>query len=232
MKPVTPDRRAVAAGLGLLAAQPALAAVEKTKAPSPIAHGVLADNMLAKAFEPVATELPGVHLWTLGNRKKHIDDLKGHTILMPLWAEWCPPCISELPDFARLQQKFGNDRFAIVPILTGTQKKFTPEYLADLFGKMRCGVFEPLIENSLGDRLFRNMARQGLGWTLPCNLIIAPDGRVVGREMGRINNDEDENPAQTATEMINRTATGAVQSAWGLKDGEDFAKAMAEGFLG
>ena len=226
------SRRMAAVGLGLLAAGPARAADEKPKKESPIAHGALAENPLAKAFEPVTTELPGVQLWTLGNKTRHIDELKGRTLLMPLWAEWCPPCVSELPDFARLQSKFVNDKFAVVPILTGTQKKFTPEILAGLFDKMQSGVFEPLIEHRLGDRLFTRMARRGRGYVMPCNLIIAPDGKVVGREIGRIGNDEDDNPATTAKDMINRTATGAVQSAWGLKDGEEFAKAMAEGFLG
>jgi len=231
MKRGTVDRRVAALGLGLLAAGPALVAKGADKKPSPIAHGVLADNSLAQAFEEIDRELPGVYLWTLDGKRKHIDELKGRTLVMPLWAEWCAPCLSELPDFARLQQKYGNDKFAIVPILTRTQKKFTPEFLAKIFGEMHCGVFEPLIENNLGDALFTRMARRGSSAYLPCNLLIAPSGHVVGREIGRLDNTDDADPAKTAKDMINRAASGAVQSRWGQQDGEDFAKAMADGFL-
>jgi thiol-disulfide isomerase/thioredoxin len=225
------SRRTAATGLGLFAARPALAAEEKSKPPSPIAHGVLADNVLAQAFEPYDTQLPSMYLWTLDNKRKPIEELKGRTIVMSLWAEWCAPCIAELPDFARLQRKYGNDKFAIVPVLTGTEKKFTPETLAKILGMMKCDVFEPLIENNLGNRLIRTMARRRGGSAIPCNLLITPEFKVVAREIGGFGNAEDENPAKTYAEALNRTATGAVQSAWGLKDGEDFAKAMAEGFL-
>jgi thiol-disulfide isomerase/thioredoxin len=199
---------------------------------SPLAHGVLADNSLAREFEdPPKEELPYVYLWG-PNGKRAIEDLQGRTILMPLWAEWCAPCLSELPDFARLQRKYGNDKFAIVPVLTATRKKVTPALLAGLLQAAHGEVFEPLIENNLGSRLASTMAVRGTNsWALPCNLIIAPNGKVVGREIGRIGNSDDDNPAKTAKEVMARVDADAVQSRWGQKDGEDFAKAMADGFL-
>jgi thiol-disulfide isomerase/thioredoxin len=191
---------------------------------------VLADNSLAKAFQPPdEAELPSVIIWGPGG-KRGLDTLRGRTVLMPLWAEWCAPCMSELPDFARLQEKYGNDKFAIIPILSGTHKKFTPEALGDLFKLAHCGVFEPLIENNLGDRLARVMARRHDTYVLPCNLLIAPDGRVVGRETGALSNSDDAAPAKTYKETLNRVGAGDVQSRWGQADGEEFAKAMAAGF--
>ena len=199
---------------------------------SPIATGVLAQNSLAQRFESVrSSSLPDVDVWGSGGRRS-ISEIKGRTILMPLWAEWCAPCMSELPDFARLQQKYGNDKFSIVPILTATQKQFTPELLATILSEMHCGVFEPLIENHLGRTLMNRMARVNGGEpALPCNLLIAPDGHVVAREIGRPPNTDDPNPAKTYNETLQRTAIGAIQSRWGQPDGEQFAQAMANGFL-
>jgi thiol-disulfide isomerase/thioredoxin len=232
MRPVLIDRRAAVLGLASFAISTAHA---NDKLPSPIAHGVLADNSLAQKFEAVTAELPGVDLWG-PNGKRDIEEfltgLKGRTILMPLWAEWCAPCMSEIPDFARLQQKYGNDKFSIVPVLTATRKKFTPEFLGKILTEMHAGIFEPLIENRLGDRLMTKMAKtSSREAALPCNLLIAPNGHVVAREIGRLENSDDNNPAKTWAETVKRTETGDVQSRWGQADGDAFAAAMANGFL-
>jgi thiol-disulfide isomerase/thioredoxin len=209
-----------------------LAAPVRADDKSPLAHGVLADNSLARAFEPSPRdELPSVSFWG-PNGRVDFDEYKGRAILMPLWAEWCAPCLSELPDFARLQRKYGNDKFAIVPVLTGTRKAFTPQSLGGFLRAAHGEVFEPLIEVNRGDWLVQKMARRSGGSSaLPCNLIIAPSGKVMGREIGRIENSDDDNPAKTAKEVMARVDADAVQSRWGQKDGEDFAKAMADGFL-
>jgi thiol-disulfide isomerase/thioredoxin len=228
MNPIVNRRIAV---LGL-AGSAISAAHADDKPPSPIAHGVLAQNSLALAFEtPPHDELPAVDVWG-PQGKRSITELKGRTLLMPLWAEWCAPCMSEIPDFARLQQKYGNEKFAIVPILTATQKKFTPEILGKIMKEMHADAFEPLIENRLGDRLGSLMGRRrGGSWALPCNLLIAPDGRVIAREIGRIGNSDDPAPAKTYKETLARVDANAVQSRWGQADGEAFAAAMADGFL-
>lgn len=221
------DRRGLmAGGLAVLAMGPAIAA---DKPPSPVAHGILADNALAQAFEPELSDMPDISVVGPSGRRP-IRDIKGRAILMPLWAEWCAPCMSELPDFARLQKKYGNDKFAIIPVLTATQKRFTPDLLAKVFALMHCEVFEPLIEYNWGNHLQMDMGQIRGGAALPCNLLIAPDGKIVGREMGAIR-DTDAAPAKTYGETLDRAQAGAVQSRWGQSDGEAFAKAMADGFL-
>ncbi len=145
--------------------------------------------------------------------------------------EWCAPCLSELPDFARLQKKYGNDKFAIVPVMSGSRRQFTPDVVHELLKAAQADVFEPLLEDHVGARLFKKMAKIPDGLALPCNLLIAPSGHVVAREMGRINNSDEEHPAKTEDEILSRTQSGAVQSRWGQADGDQFAQAMASGFL-
>jgi thiol-disulfide isomerase/thioredoxin len=221
------SRRTALGGLAGLVAQPVLADSEP-----PVAHGILANNPLALAFTSAPEELlPDVKLQ--GPTGAHsTTELKGRTLLIPLWAEWCAPCFAELPDFARLQRKYGNDKFQIIPILSGTQKKFTVQSLAGILVAAQAGVFAPLMEDDYGDKLVSKMARQHGQITVPCNLLIAPDGRVVGREIGRIPNAGDAAPAKTRDEVLKRTEAGDVQSLWGQQPGEEFAAAMANGFLG
>src|SRR5665213_3486379 len=116
------NRRALLSG----AAGFAMSGVVRAEdAPSPVAHGILANNPLAQAFEAINAKLPDV-LVVGPNGSRRTNEFLGRTLLMPLWAEWCGPCLGELQDFATLQKKYGNDKFAIVPILSGTQKRMTP----------------------------------------------------------------------------------------------------------
>jgi thiol-disulfide isomerase/thioredoxin len=226
------DRRSVVAALASLIFSD-ISIAEDAK--SPIARGVLAQNPLAQAFEPAPAELPNVELW--GSRgTRDIQTLKGRTILMPLWAEWCAPCLEEIPDFARLQQKYGNERFAIVPVLTGPVKKVTPEIVGQIFDYLHANAFEPLLENNRGSRLMEALTRRSGRFEIPCNVLIAPDGRVVAREFGLKSNGEFEPPSEgTAaakkSTMLAHAEAGDSLSLWGKQAGEQFAQAMANGFL-
>lgn len=184
---------------------------------SPVAHGMLANNKLAKAFTSAPSKLPDVSVISLDGTHELSSLVGGRTILMPIWAEWCAPCLKELPDFALLQRQFGNDKFAIIPVLSGPQKQVTPEGLAEIFKLLNASVFQPLIEDHFGGKLMRAMARKDGHFIVPCNVLIAPDGHVIGREIGLKENPEAEEEGRT--------------SLWGSGAGEEFAAVMAGGFF-
>ncbi len=219
------------AGLAGLAATPPARADENQN--SPIAHGALTNNKLARAFEAAPEDLPGVMLETPGGEVAIADVLKGRTVLMPVWAEWCVPCLIEIPDFARLQQVYGKDKFAIIPVLSGPLRQMTPDAIATLFQALRAEIFTPMIEKRFGSTLIRTMARRGTSTMLPCNLLIGPNGKVVARELGLESNgvtvDADPNDKYSRAQMA---AAGQTQSLWGTAEGDAFATAMATGFLG
>ena len=227
-----PDRRAVLAGLAALGALRPAAAEDK----SPIAHDALANNPLALAFETISGDpaMPDVTL--VGkNGNRTFSDFLGKTLIVPLWAEWCTPCLSELPDFARLQRQYGNSNFAIVPVLTGTMKQMTPDNIAEIFGILNASVFEPLIENHLGDRLMRALAKTSDGFAVPCNVLVAPSGKVVAREIGKKTKDDLAVAPQPATADAKgenaKRAKAWQHSLWSTVYGEEFAAALADGFL-
>lgn len=51
-------------------------------------------------------------LLTSENKKIYLDDLRGKWILINYWADWCPPCIKEIPELNKLNSQFG-DKVAV-----------------------------------------------------------------------------------------------------------------------
>ena len=39
----------------------------------------------------------------------HLEDLKGKWIIFNYWADWCPPCIKEIPELNNLDKNFSKD---------------------------------------------------------------------------------------------------------------------------
>ena len=37
-----------------------------------------------------------------------LNKYRGHTVILNLWATWCPPCLDELPSLIRLHQQMPN----------------------------------------------------------------------------------------------------------------------------
>ncbi|MFL2753571.1 MAG: TlpA family protein disulfide reductase [Gammaproteobacteria bacterium] len=47
-------------------------------------------------------------LVTSDNSKIYLDDLKGKLTLINYWADWCPPCIKEIPELNKLKNNFSS----------------------------------------------------------------------------------------------------------------------------
>ena len=64
---------------------------------------------------------------------------------------------------------------------------------------------------------------------IPCNLLVAPDGHVVGREFGL--SEASGVKADTKHQLLAQAEAGNILSQWGKEAGDEFAAAMANGFL-
>jgi thiol-disulfide isomerase/thioredoxin len=215
---------------GLLAAASPTTAADAPD--SPIAHGVLADNAIARSFVRAPEALPRVLVDTPDGTVPITDILKGRTVLMPIWAEWCVPCLIEIPDFARLQHVYSKDKFAILPVLSGARKQMNPAAIAALFAALNATVFTPMVEHHYGAALLETMGRDGNSYAIPCNVLIGPDGKVVAREIGLDSNGvEVTNDPADRYGRAEKAAAGQTQSLWGTSAGDEFAVVMATDFL-
>jgi thiol-disulfide isomerase/thioredoxin len=101
---------------------------------------------------------------------------QGKVMVVNFWATWCPPCLKEIPEFVRLQQRYGSRGVQFVGLAIDDKVK-----VAAFAAKM--GMNYPvLIADRDGLTLARN-AGNPLGG-LPFTVIIDRQGRTARVELG------------------------------------------------
>lgn len=104
-----------------------------------------------------------------------LSDFKGKTVLLNLWATWCPPCIREMPALNELAIEFKDKNFVVLAIATGRQGR---EHADDFLRKRD---LNQLI--SFHDPKQKFMRLMNIE-TLPVSFIIGPKGKMRGGVIG------------------------------------------------
>jgi thiol-disulfide isomerase/thioredoxin len=183
-------RRGIVAGLGALPASAAFASqpVEPSNEPSIFAGGPFANNMVAQDFvaPPPGLVLPKRTPLFGKGAPKSLDVYRGKTIILSLWAEWCTPCVQEMPVFDKIIQLICNDKFQIVPVMSGSNLD-DPSEVKPFLTKIGAATLPLIMDGSPDrDRLQVTLAKTGKDNkpALPCNLLIDPSGVIRGRSIG------------------------------------------------
>lgn len=103
----------------------------------------------------------------------HSSELAGKVVLLNFWATWCGPCKEEMPSLAKLQSQFDPTRFQVVTVTTDIHPKGIRHFLDHL------GIQLPVLFDEHED-----VSRSFMVRGLPTTVLIAPDGRPVGRAVG------------------------------------------------
>jgi thiol-disulfide isomerase/thioredoxin len=104
-------------------------------------------------------------------------DFRGKTILLNIWATWCPPCRNEMPTLDRLQAKLGGPDFEVVVV--SIDQGDSGLFLVQEFF-LEIGVKHLRIYNDATGQAPRKLGSIGL----PVTLLIDRDGKEVGRLVG------------------------------------------------
>ena len=123
-----------------------------------------------------------------------LDALKGHVVVLNFWAEWCPPCMAELPVLAELVADAGPD-VLLIPAYYRSRpmpgSKFhvwlanTPTFFRDRV----CWADDSIRAEHELDRL-------------PLTVIYGRDGVIVDRFVGSITNRTAEFAAAVARALM------------------------------
>jgi thiol-disulfide isomerase/thioredoxin len=76
-------------------------------------------NYFTKQVEKVSTIKPGVIAPNLTLPSKtselvSLDEFKGKVVLLIFWGTWCPPCLTSIPKYIQIQEKFKDQDFVAV----------------------------------------------------------------------------------------------------------------------
>ncbi|WP_332691316.1 thiol:disulfide interchange protein TlpA [Bosea sp. (in: a-proteobacteria)] len=98
------------------------AAAAKTARLKPLAKGEVAAVQVASKPEPV----PDLAFEGPDGKPMSLSAFRGRTVLVNLWATWCPPCLLEMPALATLQKTLGGPDFEVVTINIDTRNLDKP----------------------------------------------------------------------------------------------------------
>lgn len=102
-------RRTLLAAGGTLAAGAAVCQSTKSVADE------LLDTSALKPTEPPVTP-PDVSFTDAAGKQHHLNEFRGHGMVINLWATWCMPCVAEMPSLDALSRTLAPDDIAVMPL--------------------------------------------------------------------------------------------------------------------
>ncbi|WP_416138267.1 redoxin family protein [Halomonas sp. HK25] len=118
-------------------------------------------------------ELPDIALETLDGETVNLRQLQGETVVLNLWATWCPPCLRELPLLAEADAR---DGVTVVVANQGEELLQVIRYLDDQDLAFRYPLRDP------NQELMVLLEAPGL----PTTLLFDASGRAVERHVGEL----------------------------------------------
>ena len=192
------DRRALTGGLAAaaLAVRPALAAKPPPAPPPPEAplftSAALTRNSIAAQFTVPRKSLTWhkhTRLLDPSGKKTSFETYRGKLLLISLWAEWCTPCLVELPGIAYHRKRASTDKFELLPICTGTNMFDRPSQIDPALKKINVEGLNSLLDVSedeyrLIDTVCASPDRPKGPGGIPCMLVVDPEGQIRGHLVG------------------------------------------------
>lgn len=114
-------------------------------------------------------------LVTLDGRPENLENFRGKTIFLNLWATWCAPCLAEMPYIESLYQDVKDENIEIVAISTDDQVEVARRFIEAK------GYTFPVY------RVVGQMPQQYASRSLPSTYVISPDGKMATVHFGMAN---------------------------------------------
>ena len=119
--------------------------------------------------------VPAIQIQDASGRVRSLEDFRGRTVLLNLWATWCAPCREEMPALDRLQAKLGGPRFEVVALSIDQQGlRAARKFFDDVGIKALALYVDPSAKAAF------TLGAVGV----PSTLLIDVDGREIGRHAG------------------------------------------------
>jgi thiol-disulfide isomerase/thioredoxin len=159
---------------------------------APLARGEVAAVAVARAPRRV----PDLTFLDGAGDKKTLDEWRGRSVLLNLWATWCVPCRKEMPALDGLQARLGGPRFQVVAINIDTRDPDKPKAW---LREAQVGHLAYYADPSA--KVFQDLKAVGWAFGMPTTLLVDPQGCELGVLAG---------PAEWTSEDALKLVTAAI----------------------
>lgn len=150
----------------------ALAAAQRA---APFARGEVAAVQVAT--KPL--KLPDLAFTDAGGKPQTLENWRGRTILLNLWATWCHPCKQEMPALDELQAKRGGSGFEVVAVNIDTRNLERPKQWLEENKVTRLAYHaDP------SAKIFQELKTLGKAFGMPTTLLIDGEGCEIASIAG------------------------------------------------
>jgi thiol-disulfide isomerase/thioredoxin len=144
-------------------------------------HLAADDGMSSRSA--VTNDVPAVRILSWAQTEEFIQKSHaGKVVLVDVWTRTCPACVEDFPDFVRLQERFGRDRFTCVSVncdydgIEGKPPEFYRDGVEKLLREQGARFDHVLLNVSLLDFLDEIKLN-----STPALLLYDPSGKLVRR---------------------------------------------------
>jgi thiol-disulfide isomerase/thioredoxin len=111
-----------------------------------------------------------------------VNQFKGKTIFLNIWATWCGPCRVEMPSIQKLYEQVDNQKILFIMLAVDRRQdlKKVKEFVAD-----KAYTFPVYTPSG-------NLPEQLQVGSIPSTFVIDPEGKIVSKETGAANYDTPE----------------------------------------
>ncbi len=175
------------------------ATVDLARQMTPLARGEVAAVSMAKT----PLKVPAFAFKDASGATKTIDDFRGKTVLLNLWATWCTPCREEMPTLEALEKKKGGGDFQVVAVNIDTRDPEKPKaWLKEV------GIDGLAYYADPEARAFQELKAAGRAFGMPTTMLIDSKGCEIGTLAGPAHWASDD-----AIRMIDAAIAGAKEGA-------------------
>ncbi len=154
------------------ACQPAVNAAAKL---TPLVHGEVA--ALTVAQKPF--QVPDVTFKDGSGHDRKLDDWRGRTVLLNLWATWCVPCRKEMPALDALQGDLGGPNFEVVAVNIDQRDPAKPlKFLKDV------GITHLAYYSDDSAHVYEDLKTAGKAFGMPTTVLVDHTGCEIGNMAG------------------------------------------------
>ncbi|HMN80585.1 MAG TPA: TlpA disulfide reductase family protein [Burkholderiaceae bacterium] len=147
--------------------------------------GVLAGGWFAArrfgvepANDTAVTDLLALRLPDAQAREIALADFGGKWLVLNFWATWCAPCVDEMPELSAMARELEGTDIQVLGIGIDSARNIGE------FASRHHITYPLLVSGPGGVELLRRFGNAAGG--LPFTVLVAPDGRIIERILGRV----------------------------------------------